>query len=123
MIASNAQNQQVTGGTINVSVTGNQAFDITSTAPFYNMNIIKASAGSGVLNLNPINWSYDGSAGNTATIPAQPLRILNNLTMNGTIPLSVLGNGNNFQVAGNLTINSGVTFSSGLGLLVLTVQN
>ena len=118
MIASNAQNQQVTGGTINVSVTGNQAFDITSTAPFFNMNISKASAGTGVLNLNAINWSYDGSGGNTATVPAQPLRILNNLVLVGSPALSVLGNGNNFEVGGNLTINSGVTFSSGLGSLV-----
>ena len=118
MIASNAQNYQVTGGTVNVNVTGNQMFDITSTAPFYNFNIGKVSAGSGNVQLNAINWSFDGSGGNTATVAAQPLRVLNNLVANGTIAVGVVGNNNNIEVGGNMTVNTGVTLSTGTGLLV-----
>jgi hypothetical protein len=118
MIASNAQNYQVSGGTVNINVTGNQSFDVSSTAPFYNVNIAKASAGTGIFQLNPISWSYDGSAGNTAIVPAQPFRVLNNLTLNGTTALTFQGNGYNVETGGNFTINSGVTFSTAAGLII-----
>ncbi len=118
LIASNAQNYLVTGGKVIVNVSGNQFFDITSTAPFYDMDISKTVAGTGNVQLNPISWSYDGSAGNTAVVPAQPLRILNNLNFNTAIAVGFLGNNNNIEVGGNLTVNNITTLSTGTGLLV-----
>ncbi|MEZ5172226.1 MAG: T9SS type A sorting domain-containing protein [Bacteroidia bacterium] len=118
LIASTPQNYSVTGGTVNVQVTGNFLFDISSTAPFYNMNISQVSAGTGKVRLADINWSYDGSAGNTATAVAQSLVVLNNLTMvSGNTPY-LETNENDIVVGGNCTVGVNCELKSGSNSLV-----
>jgi hypothetical protein len=39
MVGSSPQNYEVTGGTVNMNITGNIGFDITSRAPLFNLNI------------------------------------------------------------------------------------
>lgn len=118
MIASATANYDVTGGTVNVNTTGNQNFDISSTAAFYDLNIGRATAGTGQVRLNPIDWSYDGSAGNTATIPASRISVLNNLVILTASSPVFNAVGNNVVVGGNFTINTGATFTTGANTLV-----
>jgi hypothetical protein len=126
MIASAQQNYDVTGGQINVRTSGNTNFDITSTAPFYNMNIGRATAGTGITRLNAINWSYDGNVGNTATITAKPLTILNDLILETSNAPVFNTLGNNIQVNGNFTVNTGSTLTSATNTITFggnTAQN
>jgi hypothetical protein len=117
MIASTSQNFLVTGGTINVNITGNQNFDITSTAPFYDLNVGKVSPGTGQFRLNAINWSFDGGAGNTATITGKPLTVLNNFTVTSTNSPTFNSNGFDVNVGKDFTLNTSSTYTSGLNTL------
>ncbi len=118
MIASATANYDVTGGTVNINTTGNQHFDISSTASFYDVNIGRATAGTGQVRLNPIDWSFNGAPGNTATLPASRLRVLNNLVIQTASSPVFNAVGNNVVVGGNFTINSGSTFTTGANTLV-----
>jgi len=118
MIASATANYDVTGGIINVNTTGNIHFDISSTAAFYDLNIGRATAGTGQVRLNPINWSYDGNAGNTATIPASRIRVLNNLVIQTASSPVFNAVGNNVVVGGNFTVNTNATFTTGANTLI-----
>ncbi len=118
LIASNSQNYNVTGGVINVNVTGNFLFDISSTAPFYDLNIAQISSGSGKVRLMDIDWSYDGSNGNRATINAQPLVVLNNLNINsGNSAILEVGE-QDLVIGGNFLIASGAELKSGSNSLI-----
>jgi hypothetical protein len=118
LIASSPENYNVTGGTVNVQVTGNFLFDITSTAPFYDLNISQVSAGSGKVRLTDINWSFDGSVGNTATAIAQPLVVLNNLSiLAGNTPVLETRE-NDVVVGGNFNLAAGAELQSGSNSLV-----
>lgn len=112
MIASAAQNYDVSGGTINVKSTGGVHFDITSTAPFYNLNIGRQTAGAGTVRLNAINWSFNGTVINTVTVPAKPLTVLNDLTIETANSPLFNSNGNNISVKGNFLVNFGGTLTS-----------
>lgn len=118
MIASSPQNYNVTGGTVNVNVTGNRNFDISSTAPFFNLNIGQISSGSGIVRLNDIDWSFDGSNGNRATINAQPLVILNNLNINSGNTAILDAGDQDVVVGGDFLIASGATLNSGNNSLI-----
>src|SRR5690606_34033753 len=104
-------NIKVTGGTINVTLpSSNTNFNVSSTAPFYNFNVRKSgAAGSSSVTLNAIAFND-----NTAyTRTAQPLVILNDLTLySGNTPRL---NCNNFDltVGGNFEIQAGTTYTSG----------
>ncbi|MEX1188501.1 MAG: hypothetical protein WED33_04535, partial [Bacteroidia bacterium] len=118
MIASSPQNINVTGGTVNVNVTGNFLFDIASTAPFYDLNIGQASAGTGRVRLTDIEWSYDGSTGNRATINAQPLVVLNNLNINTGNSAILETQEQDVVVGGNFLIANGAELRSGSNSLI-----
>ncbi|MFN5372008.1 MAG: beta strand repeat-containing protein, partial [Bacteroidia bacterium] len=118
MIGSNDQSYIVTGGTINASITGTQDFDITSTAPFYNFNVSKTGAGAGKMSLRSINWSFDGNAANTATVAAQPLRILNDFNITSTGSPVFDAADQNVVVGGNFTIASSAEMRNGNNVLV-----
>lgn len=118
MIASSPQNYNVTGGTVNVNVTGNRNFDISSTAPFFNLNIGQISSGSGRVRLNDIDWSFDGSNGNRATINSQPLVVLNNLNINSGNTAILDARDNDVVVGGNFLIANGATLNSGNNSLI-----
>ena len=117
MIASLPQNYSVTGGTINASLTGNFNFDISSTVPFYNFNVTKASAGSGTMRLNDIDWSFDGSNGNRATINARPLVVINNFNIASVNSPLFNARDQDVVVGGNFVVSSGSTYTSGSNTL------
>jgi fibronectin-binding autotransporter adhesin len=109
-IGSNAQNYNVTGGTINMNITGNFNIDIASRAPFFNLNINRPSGtGTGQARLGTINFN-DGSAN---SLPAQPLTILNTLNFVGTNAFTFNAQGNSILVAGDFNVNTGTTLISG----------
>lgn len=118
LIASSPQNYDVTGGTINVNITGNTSFDISSNAPFYNLNLGRVSAGTGQVRLNAINWSFDGNVGNTATVSGKPLTVINDLIVNSATALTFNSNAFDVNVGGNFNLNNAnTTFTSGLNTL------
>ncbi|MFN5371374.1 MAG: beta strand repeat-containing protein, partial [Bacteroidia bacterium] len=109
-IGSNAQNYNVTGGTINMNITGNFNIDIASRAPFFNLNINRPSgSGTGQARLGTINFN-DGSAN---SLPAQPLTVLNSLSFVGTNAFTFNAQGNSILVAGDFNVNAGTTLISG----------
>lgn len=114
MVGSSPQNYLVTGGTINININGNNNFDITSRAPFYDLNVNRPSGtGTGQARINTINFN-DGAIN---TLVAQPLVVLNNLTFVGTNAFVFNALGNNISVAGNFIINTNTTLTSGLNTL------
>ncbi|MBX2964747.1 MAG: hypothetical protein KF845_01290 [Cyclobacteriaceae bacterium] len=112
LIFASPSNIQVTGGTINAILpASNTNFTITSTAPFYNLNISKTGAtGNSAVILNPMSFN-DGT---TFARAVQPLTILGDLTIitGGNNP-TLNCNSNNLTVGGNLTINNATTLTSG----------
>ncbi len=118
IISSTPQNYDVTGGTINVNVTGANGIDICSTAPFYNLNIGRVAGATGVVRNSAVSWSSDNTAGNTVALPGQPLTVLNDfaiLTPNAPV---FQGNGLNILVGNNFTVNTGSTYTPGTGTLI-----
>lgn len=113
-IACTEGNYSVTGGNINVNITPSASynFDIASSAPFYNLTISRSAGTGGRVRLNSIPWSFDGSGANTVTYAAQPLVILNNLTIQGTNSPIFDALNSNVTVRGNFTIDNGGTFQS-----------
>lgn len=124
MIGSLPQNIDVNGGTVNISIAGAINFDISSRAPFWNLNINKTSAGAGAVRITPITWSFNGSPSNQAILPAFPLLILNDLTLVGASNSGIL-NANSYDVTigGNFNIQNGSTFTAGLNNLTFNGIN
>ena len=111
MINSASSSTQVTGGTVRVSIPGSaNNFTITSTAPFYNLTIDKIGAGAATAILNGIS-AFDGVS--TITEAAQPLIVLNNLTLTTGNTPTLNCNSNNLTVGGNFDIQASTTFTPG----------
>jgi hypothetical protein len=99
-------NYKVTGGTINAILSGTaSSFSISSTAPFWNLTISRTGGTPTTVRLAGI-----GSVGGTIT-SAQPLRVLNNLTIDGTNNPIFNANGLDVSVGGNFVLNSGATYT------------
>ncbi len=114
MIGSLPQNIDVTGGTVNINTTGNIGFDISSRAPFWDLNIGKATSGTGAVRIAPITWTYSGNAANQVTLPAYPLTVLSNLNIvTASFSGSLNANGNDVICSGNFNIQTGGTYTSG----------
>ena len=113
MVASEPGNFEVTGGTVNFNSSGSIHFDVTSTAPLYNVNIGRATAGSGQVRLNTIDFSYNGSAGNRESIPSSPLTVLNNLVIQSSQGPVFNTKDEDVVIGGDFTISSGATLLSG----------
>ena len=111
-IASTLGNYDVTGGTINVTTAPGINFEISSSAPLYNLTISRNAGAASQVNLSSINWSYDGSGANTVTYPSQPLRVLNDFTINTANSPIFDGKNTDVFVKGNLLINTSGTFQS-----------
>ena len=92
-IRSDPGNIQVTGGTVNINLKAN-TYDIISTAPFFNMNITRASGAANLLiNLN-----------NTVS---PSLSILHDLTISPNCELNSGGGNVNLNVSGNFNLIAG----------------
>lgn len=118
MVGSNPLNSEVTGGTINISTTGNFYFDITSRAPLWNVNITRSTAGTGAVRIKPITWSYNGSTSTQVTVPAYPLVVQGNLTLNSTgFGASFAASSTDVTCGGDFTIQPGTGFIPGANTL------
>jgi len=114
MVASSPMNYEVTGGTVNVNLSNNSNNFITSaTHPFFNLNINKSGAGSAQFILDDINWSFNGQNANTATIPGQPLVVLNNLVLSSANNPALNAKDFDVIVGNDYTINSNATYLTG----------
>ena len=114
MIGSLPQNIDVTGGTVNIKIAGNVGFDISSRAPFWDLNISKTAAGTGAVRIAPITWTYSGNASNQVTLPAYPLSVLGNLTIvNGTNSGALNANGYDVVCSGDFNIQASTTYTTG----------
>lgn len=111
MINSSAANIKVSGGTVNVFLpTSDLDFAITTNAPLYNLVVQKTGAGASRAIVSGIACNDGAGVINQA---AQPLNILNDLTiLTGNTP-TLDCNGNNLSVGGNLTIQASTTFTPG----------
>jgi fibronectin-binding autotransporter adhesin len=106
-IGSNPSSYNVTGGTINAILSGAATyFYIASTAPLYNLNISRpGSSGTSIVRLAGI-----GSLATSITA-AQPLTILNDLTIDGTNNPVVDARGLTVTVGRHFTITNGATYT------------
>ena len=101
-------NYNVTGGTFNAILSWTSSFfEISSTAPFWNLNISRTGGTPTTVRLDGI-----GSVPNTVT-SAQPLVVLNDLTIDGTNNPVFDATGENVTVGGDFIINSGGTYTTG----------
>jgi fibronectin-binding autotransporter adhesin len=97
-------NYNVTGGTVNAILSGTAAsFSILSTAPFWNLNISRTGGTPTTVRLANI-----GSVGVTS---AKPLKVLNNLTIDGTNGPVFDANGQEVSIGGNFILNAGATYT------------
>ncbi|MBT1704882.1 hypothetical protein [Chryseosolibacter indicus] len=115
LIFAASSNISVSGGTVNAILpASNINFNVCTTAPFYNFNISKAgAAGGSALRLDAITFNDN----TTYTRAAQPLVILNNLTLlTGNNP-TLNCNNNNLTVGGNFDVQTGTTHTSGTNTL------
>ncbi|MBI1768477.1 MAG: hypothetical protein HYR67_08895 [Bacteroidetes bacterium] len=111
MINTATSNTSVTGGTVNAFIPASGVnFTITSTASFYNLNINQDGAGAAVAILNSIS-AFDGVS--TITETAQPLTVLNNLTLVTVSSTTLNCNANDLTVGGNFNIQASTTFTPG----------
>lgn len=119
IINSSPQNVEVTGGTINFRVNSNNTFGISSTAPLFDVNIIRVS-GTGVHQLGSFGWNLTGSGG-SGTSPARPLIVKGNLNLVQGVQNPVF-NGNNIdvEVQGLMNVQVGTNFNAGSGNLILS---
>lgn len=130
LIACDPSNISVTGGTWNVTLPASATnFNICSTAPFYDLNILKAGAGASVVTLN--NQVIGPSViepYRPSPVLAQPLVVLNNLTLvTGNSPTLSAGTQNvvvskNFEIQASTTYNPGTntTIFNGTGSQTFT---
>jgi hypothetical protein len=99
-------NYSVTGGTINAILSGSaSSFSISSTAPFYNLTISRTGGTPTIVRLAGI-----GSVSGTVTT-AQPLKVLNNLTIEGASSPVLDANGQEVSIGGNFVLNAGATYT------------
>ena len=109
ILGANPNNISVTGGEININVPDNRNAYFTSTASFWDFNIIASSD-----NYSAQPRNYGGSASPfIPSINAQPIRVLNNFTLQNSARLTSGTNNVDVLVAGDFTINNGTTYTPG----------
>ncbi|HEX2935979.1 MAG TPA: hypothetical protein VHO72_11545 [Bacteroidales bacterium] len=86
-----SDNINVTGGTFNVYIEGDNNFDFTSSAPFYNLNIYRRGTGTGIARIQSLNYNISGT---NLNVPAYPLVVLNDFTLNNSIQAPTFNSGN-----------------------------
>ncbi|MDV3310007.1 MAG: T9SS type A sorting domain-containing protein [Cyclobacteriaceae bacterium] len=97
-------NYNVTGGSINAILSGSAAFfNVSSTAPFWNFTISRTGGTPTTVRLAAIGGVGENSA--------QPLRVLNDFTIEGTNSPVFNANGQDVSVGGNFILNSGGTYN------------
>lgn len=108
-------NYSVTGGTFNAILSGGApSFSISSTAPFYNLNILKTGGTPTTVNLAGI-----GSLAGSITT-AQPLTVLNDFIIEGANNPIFNPGSLDVIVKGNYTINAGATYAANSNNTILS---
>ncbi|HTF17629.1 MAG TPA: T9SS type A sorting domain-containing protein [Chryseolinea sp.] len=108
-------NYTVTGGTINITLSGTAgACRILSTVPIYDLNISRSTTGTPPTTAILADIPMTGAIGQSEmTTTAQPLRVLNNLTMSTTGSPILSANNQHVTVGGDFTISTGATYTPG----------
>lgn len=127
-INSDPANISVTGGTVIMEISNNNAFKTTSRAPFWDVTMRRTAGTGTVVQLGSGESGDNGSAGEVA-LAIQPLVVLNNLRIENNINFTT--NNANVSIAGNMLIqNTGsytpgtnTTEFNGLGINTITFDN
>ncbi len=93
-------NYIVTGGTVNINLPGGITFDINTTVPFWNLNMIRAG-GAGNLTARFLNTS------------STTVSVLNDLNLGGNTLLDAGTNTVNLNVGHDFLMNASSTYTSG----------
>lgn len=109
-INSDPANISVTGGTVIMEVSNANSFRVTSRAPFWNVIVRKIGGSASTVELT---GTTSGDAPDEVALPAQPLVVLNDFTLQGAIAVSFVTNSNNVSVSGNFEIQNGTTYTPG----------
>jgi len=109
IINSEEGNYNVSGGTVILDMVQNESYKMTSRAPFYNFILRNSNVNALTLSVEAYNpWMSD-----LESVPALPLVVLNDLTLEATnSPTLAVGN-NDVTVGGDFRINYGATYSRG----------
>jgi len=111
IIGANPENISITGGTFNITVPNNRNAYFTSTAPIWNLNITSNSS-----NYRASPEDYNGYGDVTSSLPpidAQPIVVINNMTLNNSARLTSGSNNVDVIVYGDFTINNNTTYTPG----------
>jgi hypothetical protein len=99
-------NYIVTGGTVNAILSGGASFfNIASSTPFWNLTVSRSGGTPTTVRLAAI-----GSVSGTTTV-AEPLKVLNNFTIDGVNTPVFNASGLTVSVGKNFTISSGATYT------------
>jgi hypothetical protein len=108
VFGSDPNNISITGGVFNITVPAARDAYIASRAPFWDLNIISA-----VTNRSAQSRTYTANDRVPIAIPAQPLIVKNNLSLQNSAVLTSGPNVVNVIIAGNFNIPSGTTYTPG----------
>lgn len=106
-------NINVTGGTFNFYIEGDINFDFTSSAPFYNLNIYRrgAAGGTGIARIRSMDYNISGA---NLNVPAYPLVVLNDFTLNNSIQAPTFNSGNqDVTIRGDFNVMGTSTYQPG----------
>lgn len=118
-IRSYPENIKITGGTIVAEINDGRDFEINSTAPFWNLQLIRTSLTAANFILKDI---VDGAG---IDVGNQPLVVQSDLRMgvdNGSKTVSLDASIADVTVAGNFVIGAGCSFTPGTGTRTLTLN-
>ena len=104
VIGSDAGNTTVTGGVVNITIPNDMNFGLSSTAPFFQLNVLKSAATESALIITSVTHDF-------GTNSAQPLTVLSHLNLQTNARLNA--NGNNVNIGGNFTLAIGARYFTG----------
>ncbi len=109
-INSDPGNVSVTGGTVILEINNNNAYRVTSRAPFWNVILRKTGGTNSTVQLLG-TLSGTGAAPATQTLAIQPLVVQNDFSIES--PVIFLTNNADVTVGGNFEIQNGATYTHG----------
>ncbi len=106
VLGSNPENISITGGEINVTIPTIRPAYITSTVPFWDLNVIGTNGtySFGVRNFN-------ATSGTPTSVTAKPLIVYNNFILQNNAAFDNTINTQNIYIGGNFNIASGTTYT------------
>ncbi|MDY0347585.1 MAG: PKD domain-containing protein [Tenuifilaceae bacterium] len=108
VVGANPNNISITGGVFNITVPAARNAYIASIAPFWDLNIISAAT-----NRSAQPRTYTSNSRVPVPIPAQPLVVLNNLTLVNRAVLTSGPDNVDVSIGNNFTVNTNTTYTPG----------